>query len=295
MTLPLPRLDARLDSPSSAKLGALLLEIYRAGHHGAAGFHRACFEILNRRLPFEAASWSVSAATPVGAVAHFAQRFGATDWNLDQPSRPRPGAHRSRSECGQSLVVTHADRELGVHMSLALFRSSWVPAFEAADGLLLEALLPHLDQALCIHSSWQIAKPTSVAAVGLADAAGTLYSGSAALVALLREEWPQWVGPYLPFCHELSRDSRFLGRRITLRWEPHEQGLRLIGRRRSPIDELTARERTVSEAFSSGLSNVEIARLLGIAPVTVRNHLKNIYAKLQVSNKIELLRELEAD
>ena len=48
---------------------------------------------------------------------------------------------------------------------------------------------------------------------------------------------------------------------------------------------LTAREQEVLALLAEGLSNAEIGRALFISPITVRNHVSNIFAKLQVSNR----------
>lgn len=52
---------------------------------------------------------------------------------------------------------------------------------------------------------------------------------------------------------------------------------------------LSSREREVLELLSKGLLYKEIASQLGITYETVKKHLKNIYQKLHVQNKIEAL------
>lgn len=52
---------------------------------------------------------------------------------------------------------------------------------------------------------------------------------------------------------------------------------------------LSSREREVLELLSRGLLYKEIAEKLGITHETVKKHLKNIYQKLHVQNKIEAL------
>jgi DNA-binding NarL/FixJ family response regulator len=53
--------------------------------------------------------------------------------------------------------------------------------------------------------------------------------------------------------------------------------------------ELTDREREVLEHMARGLSNGEIARRLFVSPKTVRNHVSNVFTKLQVSDRVEAM------
>ena len=52
---------------------------------------------------------------------------------------------------------------------------------------------------------------------------------------------------------------------------------------------LSQREKEVLELLAKGLSYKEIAQQLGVGTETVKKHLKNIYQKLHVQNKIEAL------
>ena len=49
--------------------------------------------------------------------------------------------------------------------------------------------------------------------------------------------------------------------------------------------ELSPREREILEQLSDGLTNGQIAERLFISPITVRNHVSNILAKLQVTDR----------
>ncbi|TMM26387.1 MAG: response regulator transcription factor [Actinobacteria bacterium] len=56
------------------------------------------------------------------------------------------------------------------------------------------------------------------------------------------------------------------------------------------LDSLTTRELEVLRLLSDGRTTVEIAALLGISPMTVQSHVKNVLAKLGVHSKVEAVR-----
>ncbi len=53
--------------------------------------------------------------------------------------------------------------------------------------------------------------------------------------------------------------------------------------------ELTDREREVLDLIARGYDNRRIARKLAITPKTVRNHVSNIFSKLQVASRAEAI------
>jgi DNA-binding CsgD family transcriptional regulator len=59
-----------------------------------------------------------------------------------------------------------------------------------------------------------------------------------------------------------------------------------------PADGLTQREREVALLVADGLRSREVAERLGIASQTVKSHLKTIFDKLGVRNRVELARRL---
>lgn len=59
-------------------------------------------------------------------------------------------------------------------------------------------------------------------------------------------------------------------------------------------DSLTKREFEIARAYVDGLSHKEIAASLCISPATVRTHLNNIYRKLGVQTKMQLLKAIGA-
>ena len=62
-----------------------------------------------------------------------------------------------------------------------------------------------------------------------------------------------------------------------------------------PFPELTDREREVLQLIARGESNAAIAERLSISLKTVRNHVSNIYNKMQVTDRVQaVLRAREA-
>src|SRR5919202_4957914 len=53
--------------------------------------------------------------------------------------------------------------------------------------------------------------------------------------------------------------------------------------------ELTTREREVLDLIAQGHSNAKIARRLFLSPKTVRNHISNIFTKLQVADRAQAI------
>jgi DNA-binding NarL/FixJ family response regulator len=57
----------------------------------------------------------------------------------------------------------------------------------------------------------------------------------------------------------------------------------------SPFEPLTKREKEVLQLMSEGMSNKETAEALKLAEGTIKNHIFNIYSKLQVNNRIRAI------
>jgi DNA-binding NarL/FixJ family response regulator len=56
-----------------------------------------------------------------------------------------------------------------------------------------------------------------------------------------------------------------------------------------PFPDLTAREREVLELVAQGRSNADITRTLVLSPKTVRNHVSNVFTKLQVADRAQAI------
>ena len=61
------------------------------------------------------------------------------------------------------------------------------------------------------------------------------------------------------------------------------------GANRRPFPQLTSREFDILQLLAEGLDNATIARRLFLSPKTVRNHVSNVFAKLQVRDRAEAI------
>ncbi len=77
--------------------------------------------------------------------------------------------------------------------------------------------------------------------------------------------------------------SRAMASKILGEFSRRVKGLQL----EDPMAKLTPREREVLQLLTQGNTNKEIASALGVSENTVKNHLKNILAKLHLQNRVQ--------
>jgi len=54
------------------------------------------------------------------------------------------------------------------------------------------------------------------------------------------------------------------------------------------VETLSAREAEVADLVAKGLTNEQIASMLGLSLQTVKNHLRSVFRKLQITNRVQL-------
>ncbi|MDP4028245.1 MAG: helix-turn-helix transcriptional regulator [Gallionella sp.] len=184
----------------------------------------------------------------------------------------------------QLVTLYQHDADLGLYHVISLFRSG-EERFTEPERLLFESAVPHLLDArresklLHLSGANRDACPLTPAAA-LLDKEGVVHFARPAFVDLMRREWPEWRGPFVPEAMRRVQEGSFAGEQVAVRFTPQNNLFLAVARVKGPLDRLTARELEVAKQLARGASHKEIARDLAIAPATARNHIASIHAKL---------------
>jgi DNA-binding CsgD family transcriptional regulator len=185
------------------------------------------------------------------------------------------------------------------HTKTFLFNRSGGRDFTERDRLVLNLLQPHLAR------FWRVARTNRLLKSALAEVdrldercgrgvillglGGDVEFASVPARRLMREFFPGVGTDRLPVGVEKWLESGATSPLISQR-EARQLSVdrvedALLLEERHQEGQLTAREREVLGWVARGKTNVEIARLLWLAPSTVRKHLENVYSKLGVNTR----------
>lgn len=194
------------------------------------------------------------------------------------------------------LCTAHISMDSGLYWVMSTYRADPTNPFSETERVAMELVVPHIFAAARQARLGQLRSATHVSeshgqVAAITNEDGLVLEADPGLAELLRAAWKGWNGPWLPgdlTAAIRAGDTRVVQGPIVVRAD-RAGDARLLHVRRAVIgDQLTAREREIAEAFSSGDTYRQIGERLGIAPNTVRRHLANIYGKLGVSSKVEL-------
>jgi DNA-binding CsgD family transcriptional regulator len=244
-------------------------------------FQEHALNLLKQILPFDAARWGVARhdANGAGFHANYAQRCRHI----------------------QALIVDHRCGEAGMRQAISLYRAHEDQPFAEAQRRLLEGVFPHLAEALqtsmAFHMERIRPRGGEVAwSLGVCDAAGEFRFVEPGLRDLLRDEWPNLAHRGLPApltgLIAGAGKARLQGRAALFVVEVVRDAVFVRGRVRLPVDALTPRELEVAKLVVAGLTHKAIAKALGLAPATVRNHLQAIHERVGVHTNAELVQQL---
>lgn len=284
-------------------------------------FRAEALEVLRRSIPFDAAYWALQAerevygscslGLPSTSTALFnsvdgdhsvarelarrpgrAMRFGPQD--LADTSHG--GALAREIDARYVLITTEYSVPSRLRHMLSLIRRDDSPAFGADEEALLQILTPHLGVLLRLNEFSELGRTRAHAlaghsAVAVADTRGMLHAVEPQFESWLLQEWPGWQGPALPTALQQAvtegRDA-FDGRHLCAVLQHSGDRVLVTLSARPAGDRLTPRERAVASAYAAGQSHKEVARALGLSPVTVRGYLRQVYEKLEVNDKAQL-------
>ena len=127
-------------------------------------------------------------------------------------------------------------------------------------------------------------------AVVLAD--GTILDKDKAFVRFMESEYSDWEGARLPFPVEWEEKLATHGMvhgRLFMKVERigDQYHVRIRGDRRAP--EVSEREFEIATLIGDGLTFKEIGRKMNLAPSTVSSHLYNLYSKIGVRRRSQLV------
>jgi RNA polymerase sigma factor (sigma-70 family) len=316
-----------LDGNLARLASAFLLDLYAMSRtHSLDRFQAATLSRLRAVLPFGSAYWGMLHAHPDGPLTlHNSFVDGLSnefvhDWETvkhkDQLAArvvARPGVaasvrtvdmnHREFLVMGKRFGIGSATSIAVVApvpkllTFLSFYRPADAPPFDQEDRCLQEFIMPHV--AAAWHANWlhhfegmHAGWDGPGRGFAVTDRYGVLHVSDAAFSALIRSEWRGWSGPELPLAlrDSIDRDCNYDGDRLSVTVRRQNDLSLLQVRPRSALDRLSPRESEIVARYREGLSYKQIAARLDCSPYTVRHHLREIYSKLGVGNKVALLR-----
>jgi DNA-binding CsgD family transcriptional regulator len=302
-----------------------LVTLARSGN--AQDMHREALQVLKRLVSFDSAWWGEvspgSTDSPprnwlhgsIGLSTGFAEEWNALA-DADQFARAsiarcgvvlRGGAGDGRHTPGgtvdgfckrhrlhHAMAITLELPSSGLLFFVAIYRRAAGPAFRDEEAVIFGEFTRHLVQHWRdVLDRLQGALPGRMwNTYAFADAGGRLLYLGARLGQVLQQANPGWQGTMLPSTiADLAHQAPYsiaVGRSNRLTVAPCGRLLALVLEDRSAGNPLAPRERRAATLYAQGRSYKEIAERLDLSPATVRTYLRNVYASLDVHNKVQL-------
>lgn len=202
----------------------------------------------------------------------------------------------ARIDVGHFISICQFDPILGVACGIVLFASPDHGPFGDEQRSFVEAAFPHLmagwSRCQVVELERAARASQSLPRFSAACRGATIDAAEPEFLSLMRTEWPEWVGPRLPAALIDPASGAALGvypgKQIVAYAKVAVDTALVVIRRRSVVDDLTARERSVAELSAQGLTYRDIASWLGLAPATARNHLAAVHRRLGVTRNSEV-------
>ncbi|MDX2223923.1 MAG: helix-turn-helix transcriptional regulator [Rhodospirillaceae bacterium] len=253
------------------------------------------------------ASWSaVAHLDPFSArlltAPHVAQRqdFDAVEIAAETYADLRAHLERFAIHYSACIAIPAAD---GAYATVVILtRGLPSSRFDDAALAMLEAVAPHVAEAAAVCRAQTLVRHPGIAVdslpVAIADDSGRLVQTTPAFGRLFWEGQARPQSTQLPdqilAAFRAGTPQPLAGGSYRLHALRDGAGWLLRIRRASPLDRLTERERAVIDLYIAGVDRKSIARRLGVAPSTVKNHIANSFVKLNVATRAELVSAVRA-
>ncbi len=167
----------------------------------------------------------------------------------------------------------------------------------AEDGEFLQCAVDHISSAAQVAAQNDLKAPDGGQASVFLSEYGATILGLGAMNDRFGHLWsrgdgdrvPRWLADYV----DQPGEHVLLDQNLVATCEPlsGKDGLswhKLTLRPLRKFDLLTNREQQVAQVLADGLSHKETAKVLGVAPSTIRNQTQSIYRKLDIDNRASL-------
>lgn len=312
---------------SNDVFNALVLDLYRGVREVSfTEFQNYALGILKPILQFDVAIWGMGVSSGNGALISSVHLHNLPPEMMGEYAgevqRQDPAAKRTTAAPGRTICIPWDDPEiateqltavrtylrkygfahtlctasfepaLGLNHFVTLSRSDSAKPWSEAFRQFKERLFPHLVEAY-LQARYRHMEPREGVERGyaIADHSLLVMNITPVFKNLMLREWPHWVDWRLPpeLCKAQSDGERiYKGKHVIVGMAQDQQLIHITVRTRNVLDILTPHELVVARLFAQGQVNKRIAEEIGVSPHTVRNQLKSIYLKLDVSNKTSL-------
>jgi len=189
------------------------------------------------------------------------------------------------------LSSIHANERAGIFTLLTLYRYDRTQRFTPQEKTIQSQLLYHLHSAashrqLLALNEYPIKPSPSQSAI--CNKQGHYHAVQSSFLDLLEEHLSQPITHQFPL-PIADQDGEFSHNNLQFSQQRLGELYRISARLTSPLDDLSARETQVVEGICHGSTFKQIARLLGLSPSTISNHLYRIYMKLGINTRSELV------
>jgi DNA-binding CsgD family transcriptional regulator len=313
-------------------LSGLLLELYAGCHElPMDAFLPRALDVVRRRLPFDSAWWAMSTFDGDQHNIHASYVEGLPQnmhalWLsiqdedvighavLQHPGRTLnfTPAEVDRTKGSRWLARTTGFRHvlctvnvnpiIGQQHFLALSRHDESKGFSEDERQFKELLMPHLNATLDVNRLLELRRLHAQGhaqrhPMAVIDRLGAIHHAEPTFIEDLKRQWPRWWGPRVPdpVLQALAGGGdSYAGSEFMVRWSWIADLALVEVSPHSPLDQLSQREREVALRYAAGGSYKEVAQDLGMAPATVRHHLRTVYEKVGVTNKATLIQAIGA-